>query len=135
MIPFLIFLLLFKAQNAFYLHSEPMRQSDRNVQCRASRRSFIIDGGVTSVVSALISVSDIEDLSLDDAATISPKAMTEDERVRRKLKAQEEATGMKYSGRQSYQERTANELLKQKAMKKSAKQRQQDLCEELGRGC
>lgn len=62
----------------------------------------------------------------------------EAERVKAKLRRQKEAVLAKEKGgaeEQSYADSLKREKEKQKSLKKDKKQRREDLCEQLGRGC
>lgn len=64
--------------------------------------------------------------------------VVEAERVKAKLRRQREAVLAKDKGgaeEQSYGDSLKREQEKQKSLKKDKKQRREDLCEKLGRGC
>jgi hypothetical protein len=66
------------------------------------------------------------------------KEEAEAERVKAKLRRQKEAVVAGEKGgaeEQSYAESLKREQEKQKSLKKDKKQRREDLCEKLGRGC
>eukprot|EP00611_Tribonema_gayanum_P014029 TRINITY_DN2529_c0_g1_i1.p2 TRINITY_DN2529_c0_g1~~TRINITY_DN2529_c0_g1_i1.p2 ORF type:complete len:144 (-),score=33.36 TRINITY_DN2529_c0_g1_i1:379-810(-) len=128
------------AAHAFVLPSMTAHQRcATSLQAVTTRRALLSQAvafGAALAVPALALAEGYEDLSADDAPEPVRETLTDEERIKRKLEAQAKATGKGSSGRQSYQERTANEIAKQKAAsRKSAKQRQEDLCEQLGRGC
>jgi hypothetical protein len=59
----------------------------------------------------------------------------EQERIRRKLERQQAMPQGRDNGKRTYTESFQREKEKQKALQKGSKQRRDDLCEALGRGC
>mmetsp|Transcript_7802 Transcript_7802/g.11806 ORF Transcript_7802/g.11806 Transcript_7802/m.11806 type:complete len:145 (+) Transcript_7802:68-502(+) len=105
----------------------------------STRRDFLGKAFTGAAAVALVAMPQVArgEAGLEDLAAPTAEEAAkadEEERVRRKLKAQQEATD-RGSGRKSFSDSLEQEKAKQAAMKKSKEQRRRDLCEELGRGC
>lgn len=120
----------FKSSRCFNLPVKPMQRIYKTPNIY---KCAVIGIGIFTQLGFAVAAP-LEDISdIDVVQTQSKPALSEDERVKRKLELQRKASQTESIN--TYKDSLSREQTKQDSMKKSKVARSKDLCEVLGRGC